>query len=75
MKHFMVSEKYLDELLDKNSKSLVGKIMKRFEIFDDAKIVKASIKELIYENYRTLKGYITTFDKGVKFKSSPKKQD
>jgi len=75
MKKYEISEDYLDELIDKSSKSLVGRIMKRFEIFEDKKIIKASIKELVYENYRTLKEYITTFDKGVKFITIPKKQD
>lgn len=75
MKRYEVSEEYLDELIDKASKSLVGRIMKRFEIFEDKQVIKASIKELIYENYRTLKEYIKTFSKGVKFISNPKKQE
>ncbi len=73
MKNYMVSEEYLNELMDKGSKALVGKVMKRFEIFQDKKDIKASIKELVYEHYRTLKEYIKTFDKGVKF-IIPKKQ-
>jgi len=71
MKEYKVSEKYLDELLDKGSKSLVGKIMKRFEIFDDKKIIKKAIKELVYENYRVLKELIKSFSSGVKFISRP----
>ena len=74
-KEYKVSEKYLDDLIDKASKALVGKIMKRFEIFEDKKIIKKAIKELVYENYRVLKELIKSFSFGVKFKTKPKEQN
>ena len=74
MKNYQVSEQFLHDLIDKGSKSLVGKIMKRFEIFDDKKIIKASIKELVYENYRVLHELIKSFSSGVKFISKPSEQ-
>lgn len=71
-KEYKVSEKFLDEAIDKSSRSLVGTIMKRFEIFEDKNAIKASIKELIYENYRSLKEVIKSFNTGIKFISKPK---
>ena len=72
-KELTISEDYLKELLDYVSSATVGKIMKRFEILKDKDAIKATIKELVYENYRTLREYIKAFNKGVKF-IAPKKQ-
>ena len=71
---YRVSEKYLDEIIDKSSRALVGMVMKRFEIFKNPEDVKSAIKELIYENYRNLRGLIKSFSTGVKF-ISPKEQE
>ncbi len=72
---YRVSEKYLDEIVEKSSRSLVGMVMKRFEIFENKEDVKSAIKELIYENYRNLKGLIKSFSNGVKFITPKNKQD
>jgi len=72
-KEYRVSEKYLEEVIEKSSRALVGMVMKRFEIFKDKEDIKSSIKELIYENYRNLKGLIKSFSNGVKF-ITPKEQ-
>lgn len=66
-KEYRISEKYLDDALDKASRTLVGKVMKRFEILDNNEEIKKVIKELIYENYRVLKAIIKSFSTGVKF--------
>ncbi len=62
-----VSKKYLEEIIRKASNSLVGRCMKRFEIFDNNADIKKAIKELIYESYRDSKGLIESFEKGIKF--------
>lgn len=72
MDKYEISEKFLEDALEKSSRSLVGTIMKRFEIFKDKNAVKASIKELIYENFRNLKNILKSFDNGVKFISRDK---
>ena len=72
MEKYEISEKFLDEAVDKSSRSLVGTIMKRFEIFEDKNAIKVSIKELIYENYRNLKEILKSFNNGVKFVSRDK---
>lgn len=74
MENYTVSEKYLDEVIDKSSRALCGMIMKRFEIFDDKQIIKKSIKELIYENGRVIKSLIRSFSTGVEFKIKPDKE-
>lgn len=66
-------DSYLGKVIDESSKSLVGTIMKRFEIFENKDDVKKSIKELIYENSRSIKRLINAFSSGVKF-ISPKEQ-
>jgi hypothetical protein len=67
METYNVSQEYLDKAIDVSSKNLVGIVMKRFELFDDKEIIKKEVKELIYENYRNLKGLIISFSSGVKF--------
>jgi len=74
MKEFKLSEEYLNKITDKWARVLVGQVMKRFEIFDDKKAIKASVKELIYEQTRALKGLIESFHLGVKFITKPKDQ-
>lgn len=75
MKEYRVSEKYLNELIDKASRTLVGKIMKRFEILKEMEDIKSSIKELIYEHHRVLKEFIISFSTGVKFNTKPRGQE
>lgn len=69
---YNISEKFLNEILSKSSRGLVGTLMKRFEVIKDREALKASVKELIYENHRTLRELIISFNSGVKFISQPK---
>lgn len=75
MKKYTVSEKYLDDLIDKASRNLVGKVMKRFEILSNQEDIKKEVKELIYENYRIFKELIESFSCGVEFKPKPRGQE
>ena len=54
-------ESYLKKVVDLTASALVGKILKRFEIHDDPKIIKAEVKELIYEQFRHLKELLMTY--------------
>jgi len=60
-----IEAEYLKELLDYESRSLVGKIMKRHEILGstDNKL-KAFEKELVYEEFRQLFSLIVAAGKG-----------
>jgi len=63
-------EKYINELIDKTSKALVGKTMKRFEISgNNDKVLKKNIKELIYEQFRDLKLHMEAHSKGIEIVS------
>jgi len=46
-----LSKEYLDELLDYVGRTMVGKIMKRYEIIDNKEILKNLIKEVIISRY------------------------
>jgi hypothetical protein len=72
MKDYTVSKEYLEKVVDLCSRTLVGKVMKRFELFSDQEVLKKDIKELIYENYRSLKELIESFNSGIKFKTKPR---
>lgn len=74
MNKYEISEQHLKDLMDKSSRTLVGKIMKRFEILKDNNAIKSTIKELVYENHRVLQELIKSFSTGVKFVTTPKKQ-
>ena len=75
MEEYRVSEKYLEELIKKGSRALVGEIMKRFELFDDKEEIKKAVKELIYENYRQIEALIKAFSCGTKFTIKPREKE
>ena len=60
-----ISKDYLEELISFESSKIVGKIMKRFEIIADTKILKKDVKELIYESFRDFKGLLVAHNKGI----------
>jgi hypothetical protein len=78
----IISENYLDGVISKFSKRIVGRILKRFEVFEqndtalslsDSKIlVKALMKEILYEEMRNLKDYLCAYSHGIIFKSKNK---
>ena len=74
-KDLKISSEYLEELIDYVSSSLVGKVLKRFEILENKNIIKSDCRELIYEQFRQLRDLILAHNKGLditqfKFKSS-----
>ena len=62
-----ISEAYLDRTLKNTASSLVGEVMKRFEILENKDDIKSDTKELIYEKFRELKSVLKAFNCGVKF--------
>jgi len=72
MEEYKITEKFLDDILTKTSRTLVGIVCKRFEILENKEDIKKSVKELIYENARNIKELIKSFNCGVEFKSKPK---
>ena len=62
-----ISKKFLDDTITQCSKRLVGLVMRRFEILEDKEAIKASVKELIYENGRFFKEIVNSFSFGIKF--------
>lgn len=58
MEYIKISEEQLNDIIKKESNKLVGIILKRYEIIPDKNILKAEIKELIYEAYRNIKNII-----------------
>ena len=63
-KTITISERYLKESIDYIGSSLVGKLLKRFEILEDKNQIKAEAKELIYEEFRHLRDVLISFEKG-----------
>ncbi len=66
-KNLVISKEDLKDLLSINSSILVGKVMKRIEISNSTKELKAQVKELIYEEYRNLANMFDMYNKGIKF--------
>lgn len=60
-----MNHEYLLELLDYESKTLVGKICKRFEIIENKAILKSDIKELIYEEFRHVRDLLLAAGRGL----------
>lgn len=63
-KSITISERYLKECIDYIGSSLVGKLLKRFEILEDKNQIKSEAKELIYEQFRHLRDVLLSFEKG-----------
>jgi len=74
MEKYTISKEYLDQITDEFAKCLVGKCMKRFELYDNKNQIKKAVKELIYENTRDLKVAIRAFSYGIKFNTSSKQR-
>ena len=60
--------KALEDLLKYHSNKLVGKTLKRIEISDSKEVMKAQIKELIYEESRGLTDIILALNYGLKIR-------
>ena len=72
-----LSRRYLDELIDFESKKTVGKLLKRCETLSDRDVLKGQLKELVYEQFRDLKDLILAYQKGYEisvFKFTNKKK-
>ena len=65
-KVFEIREDYLNELIDLQGRTLCGKILKRFELFDNKDVLKSEIRELIYEGYRQFKELLIAHNYGLK---------
>ena len=50
-----IDENTLNYICQKEANKIVGKCMKRFELTDNKEIIKAEIKELLYEFMRDLR--------------------
>ena len=66
---FELDEESLNEAIRTCGNSAVGKIMKRVDIADSKEELKKEIRELIYEEFRSLKGWIIAYNWGMKFKT------
>ena len=64
-KVYIISESYLDELIESNSKELVGKLLKRLELSSDIPSIKLQQKNIVYEQYRGLKALLDAHQNGV----------
>jgi hypothetical protein len=53
-----ISEETLNYIIDQESKKIVGKCMKRFELSENKEEIKSQVKELLYEFMRDLRDLI-----------------
>jgi hypothetical protein len=59
----IIDENLLKYILDQQSKNIVGKCMKRFELSTNREEIKLQVKELLYEFSRDLKNQILNASK------------
>lgn len=64
-KELRIREDSLEELIQHIGSSLVGKLMKRMELFDDLSVIKKESKELVYEQLRQLKDLLIAHSAGL----------
>ena len=65
MKNLVITEYFLNDLIDTASRATVGKILKRVDIFDDKETLKKALKEIIYEEYRGVKALLEAHSNGL----------
>ena len=65
MEGVQLTAKFLNDIIDTCSRTTVGKILKRIDIFGDKETLKKEVKELVYEEYRTLKALLEAHSNGV----------
>ena len=53
-----IEEQVLNYIMDQESKKIVGKCMKRFELSNNKDEIKSQVKELLYEFMRDLRDMI-----------------
>lgn len=54
----MTDKQMVEQIVDRFSRCLIGKLLKRIELFGDTEqinVIKKECKELVYEEIRTLK--------------------
>ncbi len=59
-----ISRRYLDELIDFESKKTVGKVIKRLETISDKETLKTQLKEVLYEQFRDFKDLFLAYQHG-----------
>jgi len=59
-----LSKEHFEQILNDESRKIVGILLKRFEIIEDKNILKKDIKELVYESFRNLRDVIENVSKG-----------
>ena len=62
----ILTESLLNTIFDQESKKIVGKCMKRFELTDDKELIKKEIKELLYEALRDIKDILLLNKEAIK---------
>lgn len=68
-KEVVIGEDYLKQVIDYVSSSLVGKMMKRFEVLEDKNAIKSSVKELTYEEFRNFMKILLAYKEGREFEA------
>jgi len=53
-----IDETVLNYIMDQESKKIVGKVCKRFELSDNKEEIKKQVKEILYEFMRDLRDNI-----------------
>lgn len=73
--HITIKKDYLEQLIKFSSNKLVGKIAKRFEIHDNHAVLKAEVKELLYEGIRDFRDLLLAAGMGLEITEINFKKD
>jgi len=65
MNSIQLTTEFFNNTIDITSRTTVGKILKRIDIFDDKEVLKKDVRELIYEEYRALKALFEAHSNGI----------
>ncbi len=64
--YLKITEQDLEDIIKFASNKAVGKILKRFEIHDNAAKLKVEVKEQLYEAFRDTRDLLLACAKGLK---------
>ena len=53
-----LTEETLNQIIDQEARKTVGHILKQYELIEDKNLLKAEIKEILYQSFRNVRDII-----------------
>lgn len=65
-----ITKEDLRKFFDNRASTLVGKVLKRFDISNNIDNLKLQVKELIYEEFRVIESLFELYNRGIEYQKN-----